>query len=872
MGQVFNHGLLLKARLELNLTQEEVAIAVGVDVRTYRRYESGAVNDPRLGFSVRKPGRRRILERLSAELGVQEAELLVDATEAAPPVPPVSPAALDPGPPAEAAPSWSPLHLHTLQRAPHFVGRKDILEDLAAWAEVSPPSPRVVALIGLGGAGKTAVAERLLSALGDAPRPGGLFVWSFYDDPRTEAFLDQAARYFAPSAASASVTAPGELLGRLHEALRQGPPHLLLLDGLETVQAEGGGGRAHGELHDVLLRRLLAAIARGLGAARALVTSRFELADLSPWAGDGLRTLHLGSLSPDDAAGLLRRWGIRGEDEAVRALFAATGGHALSVAMLGSYVGAFLGGDPGRLAAANLAAAPRDDVLARRLDAVLSAYARALEAGERDLLARLSVFPSGVGEVVLLSMIQAGGELAGSMAGWSSADLRRSLARLTRVGLVFPTRQGDPSYSTHPFIRQHFKALLGVPPDRIQAASRRGPPPSLDGAPARPPREAAELDAYEAMLQHLLDAARPGEAFVVYTRALGGFSNLGLRLGEMARGARVLRAFAAGADPHCFPASLSASVRASLAYDQGLYAGALGDLAFACRCYEAYNDAVAAAPFGPAHRATGLRTLGYTLRLRGELSLARCQIERSIAIAEQAGDADHTARGLGLLAAVLHDLGEVEAADERFARLSTMGDAKEARRGLWEAEHDLALGRRDAAREATLRNLSICARRGWEGHVAHCHAVLGFAAVEGDPAAAAVHLAAALRWAASTGEVEMVLRCHELSARVALAEGRLSEGEEQASEGLLLAEISGFGPFRARLATVAARCALPGDLARATAFARAAITPRCEDAWARADALRWAGVILARAGEPEQAAGLAREAAALRARIRHPEA
>ncbi|KYF67174.1 hypothetical protein BE04_38945, partial [Sorangium cellulosum] len=57
----FNHALLLRARLDLDLTQEQVAASIGVDVRTYRRYESGAVNDPRLGFSVRSSSRRRIL-------------------------------------------------------------------------------------------------------------------------------------------------------------------------------------------------------------------------------------------------------------------------------------------------------------------------------------------------------------------------------------------------------------------------------------------------------------------------------------------------------------------------------------------------------------------------------------------------------------------------------------------------------------------------------------------------------------------------------------------------------------------------------------------------------------------------------------------
>ena len=48
---------------------------------------------------------------------------------------------------------------------------------------------RVVSLVAMGGTGKTALAERVLSDLGDQPA-AGLLCWSFYEDPRTEAFLD----------------------------------------------------------------------------------------------------------------------------------------------------------------------------------------------------------------------------------------------------------------------------------------------------------------------------------------------------------------------------------------------------------------------------------------------------------------------------------------------------------------------------------------------------------------------------------------------------------------------------------------------------------------------------------------------------------
>src|SRR5262249_37458394 len=160
----FNHGLVARTRLDLGLTQEEAAAAAGVDVRTWRRYESGEVNEPGAGFSVRHPSRRRILQRIASELGLSEDELLVGET---PPSPGPAPA---PAPPPA---GWRACYAHALPRAPHFVGRAALLSSLRAWATGAPADPRVIVLVALGGAGKTSVVERLLDGLGDGPHPGG---------------------------------------------------------------------------------------------------------------------------------------------------------------------------------------------------------------------------------------------------------------------------------------------------------------------------------------------------------------------------------------------------------------------------------------------------------------------------------------------------------------------------------------------------------------------------------------------------------------------------------------------------------------------------------------------------------------------------
>jgi hypothetical protein len=149
---------------------------------------------------------------------------------------------------------------------------------------------------------------------------------------------------------------------------------------------------------------------------------------------------------------------------------------------------------------------------------------------------------------------------------------------------------------------------------------------------------------------------------------------------------------------------------------------------------------------------------------------------------------------------LLHDLGRFEEASASFAEAHRLGDEPVARRGLWEAEHLLGIGRLEEARAMTERNIAACRSLGWEGHVAHGETVLGLAALGGprpDPTRASEHLEAAKRWTSATGEVEMVLRCRELEARIGLVTGEHTSGHAL-DDGLELARSGGFHLFTRR--------------------------------------------------------------------------
>ena len=723
----FDHELLRRLRLDLNLGQEEAAASLGVDVRTYRRYESGAVNEGG-PFEVRNASRRRLLRRMCEELGIaEESHWIVPDAPA-----PTSPVAAG----------------HALQRAPHFVGRADELAALSRWR--AAPDARVLAVLGVGGAGKTALVERFLSAHG-----AGAFVHSFYDDPRTEAVVAELTR--------------DEGAG------------LAVLDGVEVMQSEGGNGRAFGELEDPALRRALRSAAAGVVSRKVLVTSRLPLTDLAPWP-EGVRTLPLAPLTRAESTALLRAWGLSGDERALAPLAEASAGHALSVAMVGSYASTFLGCDPALATGLLPAEIAGDDPLARRLASVLEAYAARLPPGERELLARLSLFAGAADRDLLVSL---GGGDARAVLG--------ALARLERLGLVARTPAG---VTAHPFVRGHFKSLLAAPRDGhagLARASHAGPATTRVG-------DGGLLDEYERVLAHTRAAGGVFEAWGIYLRAMGGFDNLGLRVGAMTLGARVLAGFTEAGSPERVDPRLDGEARAALLYEWALYAGALGDAALALRCHEAHLGCLDSRrrEFARARRSMGLRTLAYVAWVTGDLARAGSALDESVALAEADEDAFSLARAYALYAMVAHDAGDGAASARWLTLAAGVERSPTARRALWAAELRLDEGDRPGARGLASAALEDCARRGWAGHVAHAETLVGLSWAGEDPARASACLARAWPWARRSQEVEVWLRCHELAAAVAAAEGRHDDAAGERRRALATARSHGFARFERR--------------------------------------------------------------------------
>ena len=481
--------------------------------------------------------------------------------------------------------TWVFRVVHPLQPAPHFRGRQDLLADMEQWWQNPVHPDRVRTLWAIGGAGKTAVVERFLRNIQKENLRGSVLVWSFYEEPNTDAFLREACIIFAGEEGDG----PGGRLERLQRSLYGSEPHLLVLDGLERVQSLGKAGRARGELEDHQLKNLLRSIASGLGRTRALVTSRFKLTDLEQWEGAGYRTHQLDELDQQSAVSVLQAWRVNGTEGELSSLAEKVGRHALSVSVLGSYLHHFCDGNPKGIEGLRLEEISTDDPYAGKLDRILAGYARDLPDAERDLLVRLSVFTRGVSVELLGYIVDAGGEVAGMLIGANQVKLLMLAERLQKMGLVFKyEHQHNITYTAHPFLREYFRNLLGVPPEQIHEVVRKRLAVGLDTKPDKKPRETEILDRYEILIEHSILAGHVQEAFDLYHYGLGGSGgkhHIYHILGDYGRIIRILARFAEDGEPEHLAPTLIVRDRSYLINAWGLGAEALGDLALAERCF-----------------------------------------------------------------------------------------------------------------------------------------------------------------------------------------------------------------------------------------------------------------------------------------------
>ncbi|HEY7313691.1 MAG TPA: hypothetical protein VH643_30355 [Gemmataceae bacterium] len=399
---------------------------------------------------------------------------------------------------------------HCTSEPYRFFGRSAELALLDAALIGGPES--VVALIGPGGQGKTAIVQHWLERLLIAPdRPDGVFLWSFYRGKDADLCLRSLYAYAEgmdhPPELSASYC-----VDHLLPLLRR-ERWAIVLDGTEVAQYDGGSWQ--GRFIHPELGRLLEELASDPMPGVVVLTTRFPLPTLT--SRRHARLISLSGLDDESARALLTSLGVRGEGAILDEVATAGGHHAKAVELLGTFLVRYRDGDA--RCHRDLAELPRVEGASEeehRVARVLAAYQKALPQETQDLIALATAFRDPPTEGRLLEYLASEPvhtllhdtwrrtypPFAGRSPGWLASQIQQliDLRLLERVG-----RGGPPSgalaavIDAHPLVRRAFDHALGSGEQRQSARTRAG---FLRGRPDRRRSETLEEAREEVEMFH----------------------------------------------------------------------------------------------------------------------------------------------------------------------------------------------------------------------------------------------------------------------------------------------------------------------------------------------------------------------------------
>lgn len=516
--------------------------------------------------------------------------------------------------------------VHPLLRAHDWQDRPEFQALCQWWKE---GGVGVCALVGIGGAGKTAIVERFLQVLpggylphpkvpkdGNLSTPDKLLVFSVFDAPNPDTLFAELVVWLIgryPDSPVKTDVGGVSQYSSYQQALKFLPASgkcLLVLDGLEKMQDDGSHGGSLGQILDNRLRDFVVRVADGHLPLSLIITSQYQLYDPPAQSTWYFRQIDIESLEMSAAVQLLRDRGVLGTVRQLEDIAHEQGLHALSIDLVGGYITLFCERDPARFTSTTaeseeIADSPLDPRIAavreqkRRIARLTEQYHKTLAESDPAILALLQwicLFRLGVDSTTLAAIFA--GEAKEIIAGTglislSKQQLNAKLKLLVEMRLIEaskrpPSEERSQIYTVHPAVRDGFLKKMDTETTlRRHDAIRKGLEASL-GRYDDNPLDTVILDLLEEIVHQNISAGYSQEAFDIYWFKIGGYSNLGWRLGDYSRGDRICRMFVAGRPlPTVLPpAGLTTKDQAVFLAEWAIYLKDLGQLAAAVSCYE----------------------------------------------------------------------------------------------------------------------------------------------------------------------------------------------------------------------------------------------------------------------------------------------
>jgi WD40 repeat protein/transcriptional regulator with XRE-family HTH domain len=347
--------IILTLRTAIGLTQARLADDIGVSQRAVAEWEAGS-NYPKtehlkqliiLGMRAsafpvwREEEEIRILWKAA-----HQKVLLDDAWLHAlltPPAPvQISPPAAMPAAYAGARPVAFPrVNLAEALDVSHFAGREVEVADLSQW--IVQEHCRLVALVGMGGIGKSMLASYLGNRL--APQFEAVLWRSVRDAPACSELVADCITFFSQTPPASFPVSLEQRITQLVARL-QAHRYLLVLDNLEALLVSGDpegtylpGYEGYG--------RLIGRLGESAHQSCVLLTSREKPKEIEPLEGtrSPVRSLRLVGMNDQAAKVLLSEKALRGTSLAWQRLIASYGGNPLALKIVAQAISDLFGGD-----------------------------------------------------------------------------------------------------------------------------------------------------------------------------------------------------------------------------------------------------------------------------------------------------------------------------------------------------------------------------------------------------------------------------------------------------------------------------------------------------------------------------------------------